>query len=799
MSYSPTGSYPTGLTSPTDKRIGDAFPIIEEVYKHLPHLKYLAENANSLVAKQIELRGNTSLQSIEWAYQDTDEWFTLIAFTDLTGGIAIDDLINNLSQLLNDAKTYINDQIKQSQALANQTQIWAQYAVDNINRIGYDVPVAYVAGLVVDHHTFTVDYNGILYSALPSKIPFTTGAWDPSKWTLVQNTANTNQIYQFPTLGVAESAALTLPTGSAVVVDGVSQGHVTGGAYIAEAGVPAIVFQDYAAMTAYTGKSSVFQVKNPRTGGVFSVVEGDTITPGDGGTIFVLADGRRVKRLFTSGASPLWFGAFGNGSGDDTSGIQKAINSCPYIDMSGINWMVTGKITVPSNRFIDLRGSNLNANNGSDPIFEFETAGDGLYILHGAGVITGTAGSFLKCSGTTNTPTSVVQYARQIRLEGLHISSESIENFLDFQGAVRQVFMHKIQACTKNGINANGKCVEVNGHACVIYGSTNSLTTYGVKLRGPGGGSAYPEGFHFTDCTIDAFGNTFDVTDIYVMSVTAGHVGCVRGGRVALFGYPTTTACRDIKFTGVNISGPIEFLPTGGLAYQAQFTGCVSENCDWSNFTINNNAASIDISDHKFHRATRGIAVICYDNNADINVRNITCDSTFISGVLVLGSAGANCSIRGVSYAGTGDSVYLERPVLVSGVPVNSPTVLSYLQTFNAKSIQGAYAINAEIASIYTWFPRGETGEIIGEISFNGASASGQILEIVLPAGLEVASGSGWNSKYIQPNASSGRISVRIPYRATSEIVNKPIALKNSAGNTLNIDYHSFFGIRRNW
>lgn len=110
MSYSPTGSYPTGLTSPTDKRIGDAFPIIEEVYKHLPHLKYLAENANSLVTKQIELRGNTSLQSIEWAYQGTDEWFTLIAFTDLTGGIAIDDLINNLSQLLNDAKTYINDQ-----------------------------------------------------------------------------------------------------------------------------------------------------------------------------------------------------------------------------------------------------------------------------------------------------------------------------------------------------------------------------------------------------------------------------------------------------------------------------------------------------------------------------------------------------------------------------------------------------------------------------------------------------------------------------------------------------------------
>lgn len=553
---------------------------------------------------------------------------------------------------------------------------------------------------------------------------------------------------------------------------------------------------NYEELRAYSGPATIVDLTESGIAGRFYVVASGI---DNGGTLIVGADGRKWKRLFTGSVSPLWFEAFGNNLGDDTEGIQKAINSYPHIDMSGMSWKITGKIVIPSGRFLDLRGASLSANNGSDPIFEFETAGDGLYILHGAGVITGTAGSFLKCSGTTNAPTSVGQYARQIRLEGLHVSSETIENFLDFQGAVRQVFMHKVQAYTKNGINANGKCVEVKGHACVIYGSTNSLSTYGIKLRGPGGGSAYPEGFHFTDCTIDAFGNTFDVNDIYVMSVTAGHVGCVSGGRVALFGYPTTTACRDIKFTGVNISGPIEFLPTGGLAYQAQFTGCVSENCDGNNFTIRNNAASIDISDHKFHTSTNGVAVVCYNNNADINVRNITCDSTFIGGVLMSGSAGANCSIRGVSYAGTGDSVYLERPVLVSGVPVTSPTVLSYLQTFNANSIQGAYAVNAEIASIYTWFPRGETGEIIGEISFNGASASGQILEIVLPAGLDVPSGSGWNSKFIQLNAASGRISVRIPYRASGEIVNQPIALKNSAGNTINVDYHSFFGIQRSW
>lgn len=602
----------------------------------------------------------------------------------------------------------------------------------------------------------------------------------------------------YETRNDAESAASGLPNGQTIAskYDAV-QWVVSSGSLTQESSVYKVL--DYSSIAAFSGNGERIRVSDTTGIHWWYVDENDSLSPNNGGTILIDAIGRRWKRPLAGSVSPLWFGAIGDGIHDDTEGIQKAINAYRHVDMSGKTWKISGKISIPSNRFLDLHGSDINANNGSDPIFEQEIAGDGLYILHGGGVVTGTASAFLKCSGTSNAPTSVGQYARQIRLEGLHISSETIENFLDFQGAVRQVFMHKVQAYTKNGINANGKCVEVKGHACVIYGSTSSLSTYGIKLRGPGGGSAYPEGFHFTDCTIDAFGNTFDVNDIYVMSVTAGHVGCVSGGRVALFGYPTTTACRDIKFTGVNISGPIEFLPTGGLAYQAQFTGCVSENCDGNNFTIRNNAASIDISDHKFHTSTNGVAVACYNNNADVNVRNITCDSTFIGGVLMMGSAGANCSIRGVAYAGTGDSIYLERPVLVSGVPVISPAVLSYLQTFNANSIQGAYAVNAEIASIYTWFPRGETGEIIGEISFNGASASGQILEIVLPAGLDVPSGSGWNSKFIQLNAASGRISVRIPYRASGEIVNQPIALKNYAGNTINVDYHSFFGIQRSW
>ena len=84
MNMRVTGSYPAGLTSPVDKRIGDAFPIVEEVYRYLKQLNYLAENAEKFAGKQVEFRSNSEEKAIEWRYENED-WIVLVSFSELVG------------------------------------------------------------------------------------------------------------------------------------------------------------------------------------------------------------------------------------------------------------------------------------------------------------------------------------------------------------------------------------------------------------------------------------------------------------------------------------------------------------------------------------------------------------------------------------------------------------------------------------------------------------------------------------------------------------------------------------------
>lgn len=90
---------------------------------------------------------------------------------------------------------------------------------------------------------------------------------------------------------------------------------------------------DYVELRAYTGRAKRIYItgvlvtaKPAGIAGVFQYDTTDTTSLDDGGTIIVLADGRRFKRDFDDVVIVDWFETSGNGTGNDASAIQKAID-----------------------------------------------------------------------------------------------------------------------------------------------------------------------------------------------------------------------------------------------------------------------------------------------------------------------------------------------------------------------------------------------------------------------------------------------------------------------------------------
>lgn len=228
-----------------------------------------------------------------------------------------------------------------------------------LRRLGWQAPRSYASGLSITSATVTVERGGIVYRPDPDLVPFTTGAWNPNQWRVIQNTNDSNRVYQFPTLLAAQSAAATLPEGSTVIVDGDSIGRVVSGLYVPISAAPPAVVRDYTGLRAYSGKSNLFQVTAPRIAGFFSVVPGDSSSTDNGGTLIVLADSRRVRRLFTGEAMAEWFGVsvLAPDSAPAIMAALAAVNPLPVRLPAGV--INTSKITL--NSFDALLGQGSEA------------------------------------------------------------------------------------------------------------------------------------------------------------------------------------------------------------------------------------------------------------------------------------------------------------------------------------------------------------------------------------------------------------------------------------------------------
>lgn len=128
----------------------------------------------------------------------------------------VNDVVNETTQdRFGRSRLTIHGQQEKARRSFEQFESDADNVIANL---GFFPPVDYTTGLTVDSRNFTVTYNGIIYAAQPSAVPFTTGAWDAAQWYPIQNLLNQKNLLVFDTYAEASAAAATLPDGQMVDV-----------------------------------------------------------------------------------------------------------------------------------------------------------------------------------------------------------------------------------------------------------------------------------------------------------------------------------------------------------------------------------------------------------------------------------------------------------------------------------------------------------------------------------------------------------------------------------------------------
>lgn len=486
-------------------------------------------------------------------------------------------------------------------------------------------------------------------------------------------------------------------------------------------------------------------------------------------------------------------GADPTGATSSTAALEAALTQYNHVDCRNGTWRFDTTVDIPgNNKILDFEGASITLNTGATPAISFAGAKDGLTIR--GGVWSGTCGAWLELQSADTTPTAEADYARQIRIEGVHVTSSTIARAIDMTNAVRKVYIDSSVFFMVSGINVSGKCVEVFVDKSIIYSATGAVGTYGVKLRSPAG-TYYNEGFHFTDCTIDNFEKSFDVNDVFVLTVTGGYMGAAAGGYAFDFGQPTSDKCDHMTLSGFTCAGKIRFAPTGGRLYHANISDLSMTAITGANIQAANNAAAIRVVNIKGESSSSGVLFEGVSDNANLVIDGVDCDSTFAGGVQIKGAAGDDCVVSNVAYDGSGDAVYIERPVLIKSVPINTANMAALKRVFNSGNLAGTVTVGNPISSLTSQsFAKGETGEIVVELSCSGMNAATQRLDITIPAGMVVPTATGSTMLSIEPGVTAQRLSCRIPYYMSAAAAAGTLTITNAAGNTVTIGAHSFFG-----
>lgn len=153
-----------------------------------------------------------------------------------------------------------------------------------------------------------------------------------------------------------------------------------------------IIVDDYASLRSYNGTQAYFFVTGvsgtmePEIYGEFCIDATDTTSADNGGTIIVLANGKRAKRRFEGDVNVEWFGAVGNGESGSPTNCDAAFSAAlAYCHATGRalrlprrSYKLTQGLTV------DLSQTTIHGE-GARLIFTSLTSGRALSVVSGEG------------------------------------------------------------------------------------------------------------------------------------------------------------------------------------------------------------------------------------------------------------------------------------------------------------------------------------------------------------------------------------------------------------------------------
>lgn len=173
------------------------------------------------------------------------------------GSTEVKDLYDNAQNFDTLANTTTQESVPDRRGVPRMTlHGFEQEAKRRFESIKFQPPIPYAPGIEVTTSSLTVDYLGVIYYALPSALPFTTGAWNPAQWSPLQNTNPGNDLLVFDDYASASAAAATLPDGQRIEIEADEQHDgrrtrnvVNGGAVVFERYVSEFIdIKDYGAV-----------------------------------------------------------------------------------------------------------------------------------------------------------------------------------------------------------------------------------------------------------------------------------------------------------------------------------------------------------------------------------------------------------------------------------------------------------------------------------------------------------------------------------------------------------------------